>query len=313
MPFNHVTMICAFFLQEIEYNESVGLEKELPELDEGKTLNQREMKRELKHLLELMSDRDQWLSEQRVKQTKAMIADKRKKATLAGRKKEAQKAEANERERLSQKANTTGEVPNDLRDFDVVNGPHNRGLDGFGSFLRQKKEKQEKLRRQKERQRLGFEPKPTPSRNSSIASSTGSAKPLTAALSRLSRKKSKDKGKGVGKGQSSALRQAPSRAFKEINDVDDEQDDDEGDREAQQHFQASSFDLDRSHERKKKKDKIGDKNNDSVFAMPKLPKGYVKADTLRLMKEMYRQQNQLITTNSNQFAEFKKQIQVISK
>ncbi len=277
-------------LQEIEYNRDNNVDADLPELDESKTLNQREVKRELKHLLELMSDRDQWESERRVQQVKAIVDTRKKKNTIAGKKLEAQKYEEIERQRLLNKSSLDA---NTSINFEVDHGPRLPGLSGFGMFRKQKQQIREYNKRKQAKEKL--ERNKLLSRNSSM-SSTGSIKPLTTVLEKQSR------GSARGKAQASAQ----AKAFDEINGDGQERD-----------LNSDSFvkRLPGATERSLLAESLDiyDDEDDFVFAKPNetsVPRGYVKANTLRLMKEVYKQQSNLINTSNSMFKELNAQVKV---
>ncbi len=276
----------------------MGIDNDLPDIDEGKTLNQREVKREMKHLLELMSQRDKWESDMRVTQARAVVEKKHKKMTKAQRKLEAEKLEAREQERLAAKERLANGIPEDLQELPVENGPGYKGLGGFALYRRQGVQRRENERRQRERDRLFDLVNSTVEKDHSIASSTGSVKPLSRVLNKQAQKKSK----------------AQAKAHKKASSLTDDQLRQEMDDISQMLDMAKSDDAvgndDEGHRPSTSKEANKKSNDDSLFVKPQLPKGYVKADTLKLMKAMYVQQSQLITSNTKQFGEFAAQLKV---
>ncbi len=266
----------------------MGIDGDLPVLDEGKTLNQREVKRELKHLLELMCDRDQWISEHRVSQTRALFDTRKKKNTKSGRKLEAEKFEAVERQRLIEKSRMDKTV-----EFDVEHGPLAAGLAGLPMHLRQKKQLQEyntvKKMQDRHRRSLG--------RTESTASSTGSGKPLTAVLTKQSKKKRSHRNKD----RHEARDEAPLAAFKEINP-------EEATGKSSTAVGAMSNDQSVDFQGSFMNGTIT--KDESVFAKPEIPRGYVKANTLKLMMETYKKTTDLVKTTNDTFTAIKSQIQV---
>ncbi len=258
----------------------------MEELDEGKLLNKRQVKRELKHILELMTQRDIWESNHRIRQAKAVVNTRKKKSTILGRKKEAEKFVHVQRQRLIENAALDKSSSLDL---DVERGPRAPGLDGFPMFRLQKKQMQEykqKNKKYKEKRR-------ELNRNESTTSSSGSVKPLHKVLEKQSR----------------ALHGASLRALanddilKEINDTRHSIDKPSGSgksKKSKKSNPALSDDLSQD----------GLIGQDQSFAVPTVPRGYVKADTLTLMKEVYKQQAALLTTTEEKFKSIKGQVLV---
>ncbi len=245
-----------------------------------------------------MSERDQWQSDQRVSQAKEIIEKKNKKLTKAERKKQAEKFEQQEKERLAAAANEklANGTPPELQAVGVENGPLCKGLSGFGMFRRQQKQKSENARREKELHRLKKLAGKNVERNESMASSTGSVKPLSSVLTKQLKKSKRSKAQsevpGLGDDE---LREELDNIGVMLDIASNDQ-------------ASSSGEAAKSSSKDKSKVKTLD---DSVFAKPAIPRGYVKADTLKLMKEMYLQQSQLITSNQKQFSEIQAQVKVI--
>ncbi len=277
-----------FFLQELEYNKEIELDGDLPQLDEGKTLNQREVKRELKHLLELMADRDKWVSDHRVSQVRALFDTRKKKNTKSGRKLEAEKYEAIERQRLLDRARMDKTV-----EFDVERGPLAAGLAGLPMYMRQKQQLHEynEVKRMQDRHRRSL------GRSESTASSTGSGKPLTQVLT----KQSKGKLSRRSKARDKARDKAHDDAFKEVNDRGAT---------AKSSFLSGPVANEQSADLMGMSMSSSITKDDSVFAKPEIPRGYVKANTLTLMMETYRKTTDLIKTTNDTFASIQSQIKV---
>ncbi len=268
----------------MEYNKSRQFDGDLEDLDEGKLLNQRQVKREMKHLLELMAQRDKWESNHRIRQAKAVVDTRKKKSTKIGRKKEADKFVHVQRQRLMENAEL--EKSSSL-DLDVERGPREPGLAGFGMYRRQQSQMQEYKRKNKRYKKMRREL----SRNESTTSSSGSVKPLHKVLEK----------------QSQAVKGASLRAlaneeiFKDINESrvsTGEQSGSKKSKKSKKSTAAASTTMD------------GGLGGETSFAIPTVPRGYVKADTLTLMKEVYKQQAALMTTTNQKFDSMKSQVQV---
>ncbi len=241
------------------------------------------MKRELKHLLELMCKRDKWDSNQRVKEAKAIVSMKKKKTTKLGRKKEAEKFEHVQRKRLEQKANMDR---SSSIEFEVEHGPRLPGLDGFGMYRRQKDQIAEYNRKKKEQERKRREL----SRCGSTSSSTGSVKPLH---------------KVLGK-QSQALPGASLRAlaqedvFREINTTRDSGANVSRSEKSNRNAPAAIDNTAASNE----------PDYEGQNGIVGVPRGYVKANTLKLMQEVYKQQTTLMNNTKDKFNTMSHQFKV---
>ncbi len=238
----------------------------------------------------------------RVSQAKEIVEKKSKKLTKAQKKLEAEKMERREQQRLAAKEKLADGIPDNLKDVAVELGPSNRGLSGFGFYRRQGEQIRENERRKKERDELHKLANMDVQRDDSIASSTGSVKPLSRVLLKQTSKSAKAQAKASTKARDKKETKAPrlsnDQLLQELDDIGEILDIAKGMNEPEPQ-PTTSKDL-----KKKSMD-------DSVFAVPQLPKGYVKADTLKLMKAMYVQQSQLITSNDKRFDQFSKQLKVI--
>ncbi len=93
-------------MQEMAYYKEHKMEMVLTSLNPDKLLNKREAARELRHLHNLMSDRDVWLQDQAAAAAKDRLAEVKKANTKKGRMLKKRAIEAEEGQRLSDEGAT---------------------------------------------------------------------------------------------------------------------------------------------------------------------------------------------------------------
>ncbi len=226
-------------------------------LDKSKLLNKRESARELKHVMNLMDDRDQWMNEHRELLEKAKLKENKRRATLQGRKEEKRKIEQEEGKRLADKAKA---------------GERLTGLARLGAYRRRKEEAMLMLEEEKEKAAFKDSNGKPAKRLSAVL--LKQADPLGWTGADSSDAECISRGSSVSSEKEAQTAGRPKLSVAFADETDD----------------LESGNLNTSIMAD------GDVNNQSVanhsFLRPALPKGYIKADSLRAMKEVCRMQVQ---------------------
>ncbi len=230
------------------YYQDIGVECDLTDIDRNKTLNKRESKRELKHIKQLISDRDQWELEHENLKVKEANKLKRKMNTKKGRVAAKKKVEDNETKRLAKKAELEANTSKSHSDKP-------KGLALFSAYRRERAA----------RKSAEEEPCRKTVSEASGSTATGKVKPLNCVLNR---QQDQSLARPIALFDTTRTTKpgTPSESLHH-----------------QQLFQTLANDNANNNTT------VMDHTvaEDGGFVKPRLPRGYVKADTLRIMKGLY--------------------------